>query len=384
MYPNLFYLFKDLFGIEIPFFQFINTFGLLVAIAFLAAFRVMSAELKRKTEEGWLKPWKQKVIKGKPAPITDYITNGLMGFVLGYKMVFLALNASKTNNPQDLIFSLEGNFLAGLAIAAIFIYLRYRESEKEKLPQPKEIEETVQPFQIMSSLLVYTAIFGFLGANVFDTLEHLGDIDWKNFSISDLFSGLTFYGGLICGGATVYIISSRKGIHWKHISDVAAPAMMLAYGIGRLGCHFSGDGDWGIANLSGTPAALSFLPDWFFAYNYPNNVANMGELIPGCTGPYCMQLVPPVYPTPLYEALVCVSLFFVLWGLRKKIKTPGILFAIYLIFNGLERFFVEKIRHNPELAIGFTQAEMISFTLILLGFFGLYYFNKTKSEPQKV
>lgn len=233
-------------------------------------------------------------------------------------------------------------------------------------------------------LLVYTAIFGFLGANVFDTLEHLGDIDWKNFSISDLFSGLTFYGGLICGGATVYIISSRKGIHWKHISDVAAPAMMLAYGIGRLGCHFSGDGDWGIANLSGTPAALSFLPDWFFAYNYPNNVANMGELIPGCTGPYCMQLVPPVYPTPLYEALVCISLFFVLWGLRKKIKTPGILFAIYLIFNGLERFFVEKIRHNPELAIGFTQAEMISFTLILLGFFGLYYFNKTKSIPQKV
>ena len=52
--------------------------------------------------------------------------------------------------------------------------------------------------------------------------------------------------------------------------------MMLAYGVGRLGCHFSGDGDWGDPNRFEKP--LSILPDWLWAYRYPNNVINEGTL----------------------------------------------------------------------------------------------------------
>ena len=66
---------------------------------------------------------------------------------------------------------------------------------------------------------------------------------------------------------------------------------------------------------------------------------------------------------------MCIALFFVLWLIRKKIKLAGMLFAIYLIMNGIERFFIEKIRVNTEYNIlgGITQAEIISFCLIVSG-----------------
>ena len=56
--------------------------------------------------------------------------------------------------------------------------------------------------------------------------------------------------------------------------DAVSPALMLAYGIGRLGCHFSGDGDWGIKNTAAKPDLISILPDWIWCYDYPNNVIN--------------------------------------------------------------------------------------------------------------
>ena len=119
--------------------------------------------------------------------------------------------------------------------------------------------------------------------------------------------GWTFYGGLLCGAAGVLTFTYRKGLPWKSVLDAGAPGMMLSYGIGRFGCHFSGDGDWGIANLKQS----SFLPDWAWAYKYPHNVVGrdgaMGmEYIPGSVDEYAYQLIQPVYPTPLYEALMAL------------------------------------------------------------------------------
>jgi prolipoprotein diacylglyceryltransferase len=142
----------------------------------------------------------------------------------------------------------------------------------------------------------------------------------------------------------------------------------LSYGTGRIGCQVAGDGDWGIVNTS--PKPFGWLPDWMWAYNYPNNVNEAGVPIPGCAGKYCNELNPPVYPTPLYEIVVCLLLFALLWSIRKKLKTPGRLFALYLMLNGIERFFIEKIRVNTRLNIfGFqpTQAEVISTLLFLTG-----------------
>jgi phosphatidylglycerol:prolipoprotein diacylglycerol transferase len=154
---------------------------------------------------------------------------------------------------------------------------------------------------------------------------------------------------------------------------------MLAYGVGRIGCQMSGDGDWGVVNLRPKPEWLNSFPDWIWSYDFPNNVINAGIYIDGCTGRFCSVLPQPVWPTALYEVIMCIILFSVLWLIRKRITIPGLLFCIYLIMNGIERFFIEKIRVNTEYDIlgGITQAEIISFCLIITGLlFSLFLLRK--------
>ena len=144
---------------------------------------------------------------------------------------------------------------------------------------------------------------------------------------------------------------------------------MFSYAFGRVGCQVAGDGDWGIVNTS--PKPFSWLPDWMWAYDYAHNVNREGVPIPGCDwGDYCAHLPMKVFPTPFYEIVVCLLLFWLLWSIRKKVKLTGRMFAIYLILNGIERFFIEKIRVNTRYDIfGFhpTQAELISSLLVVCG-----------------
>ena len=156
---------------------------------------------------------------------------------------------------------------------------------------------------------------------------------------------------------------------------------MLSYTVGRIGCQMSGDGDWGIVNLAPKPDWLAIFPDWVWSYDFPNNVINAGVYIEGCTGRFCSVLPEPVWPTSLYETIMCLILFSLLWLLRKKISIPGLIFSIYLILNGTERFFIEKIRVNTEYDFlgGITQAEIISFCLVITGIFlSIYFTNKHK------
>jgi phosphatidylglycerol:prolipoprotein diacylglycerol transferase len=169
-----------------------------------------------------------------------------------------------------------------------------------------------------------------------------------------------------------------------HLCDAMAPALMLAYALGRLGCQLSGDGDWGIANFN--PKPFSWMPDWMWAYQYPHNVLEAGNPIPGCIGQYCNQLAEPVFPTPFYEFVMCTVLFLVLWFIRKRIKLAGQVFGLYLVFNGMERFFIEKFRVNTKYeALPFqpTQAEIISLLLVLSGtillVFSRKWFNRKSS-----
>jgi prolipoprotein diacylglyceryltransferase len=101
--------------------------------------------------------------------------------------------------------------------------------------------------------------------------------------------------------------------------------------------------------------------------------------IPGCTDKYCFELAQPHYPTPFYETIMAFILFLLLWSLRKRLKIPGTLFALYLIVNGVERFFIEKIRVNSKmhaLGLEFTQAELISSLLIISGLVLWFYLRK--------
>ena len=96
----------------------------------------------------------------------------------------------------------------------------------------------------------------------------------------------------------------------------------------------------------------------------------------------CYQLTNPVYPTAFYEIIMAGLIFVFLWNIRKRINIAGILFFVYLTLNGIERFFIEKIRVNTEYNIlgGITQAEIISFCLILIGIVGIYFLNKRKGK----
>jgi prolipoprotein diacylglyceryltransferase len=374
MYPNISYLLNDLFGINIP--LPIQTFGFFVAIAFLLSSWTLSLELKRKEDEGLLSATKRKKIIGEKVSPQGLIVQAIVGFLVGYKLLYAGLNYSDfVNNPQGMILSSEGHFVGGLIGAFINAYMKYREVKKEELEKPKTITETVHPYQLVGNITMIAAISGIIGAKLFHNLENLDEFMADPIGQLLSFSGLTFYGGLICGAIAVIYYTKKYGINYKIISDAAAPGLMLAYGIGRMGCHFSGDGDWGITNLASKPEWMSFLPDWTWAYTYPNNVINAGVPIEGCVGNYCNELLYPVFPTPIYEIAMALALFGLLWALRKRINIAGMLFGIYMIVNGLERFFIEKIRVNTKYIIfekEITQAELISFGLIITGIIIVY------------
>ena len=416
MYPNLYFAFKDLFGITWSPLRFINSFGFFVALSFIAAAVTLSKELLRKEREGLLQGKDQMVVIGKPASLFDLLVNFILGFIVAYKLVGLfTLDSSVTANPQDYIKSSAGNFPAGLLLGLILAGWKWYEKNKQKLPKPEKRTIRIWPQDRVGEMTILALIFGLIGAKMFDIFEN-----WSGFlkdPSSYLFSpsGLTFYGGLICAALAIWIYARKHKITFWHLNDAAAPALMLAYAVGRIGCQVSGDGDWGIYNsayavdqethisvaarpgqfqeaLQGNstfflrehqnldvvphkafkrPGALSFLPVWFFAYDYPHNVNDFGVPIANCNDKkYCNHLPVPVFPTSLYEVIAGLLLFALLWAVRKKLKVPGALFALYLMVNGLERFFVEKIRVNTRIeSLPFrpTQAEVISALLFLTG-----------------
>jgi len=381
MYPTLGHLLSDIFGVQINFP--IPTYGTMLVIAFLAAYLVLHYELKRKEHEGLLQTYTRKVKKGAPASVTELVLSGLVGFILGFKVLGIILNyAEFSSNVEEYVFSGKGSVIGGLLGAAALAYLSYRDKAKEKLPEPKWEEVEVHPYQQKGSILLIAAISGIIGAKIFHQFEN-----WSEFvadPIGSLFSrgGLTFYGGLIFGfGAVLWFCHSRK-LNILHMMDIAAPAILIAYGTGRIGCMVAGDGCWGVCNLAyaqnefaqgvafAKPEWLSFLPDWMFAYNYPHNVIQEGSLLHDCGGKYCHVLENPVFPTPFYETTISYLFFIVLMAIRKRLHIAGGLFAIFLMMNGVERFFIEKIRINNKLdflGMQVTQAEIISTLLFLAG-----------------
>ena len=379
MYPTISHLLFDLFGINIP--LPIQTFGFWVAIAFIFASWIISNELKRKEKEGFLSSTKVNEIIGESLTTSEIISSLLTGFFIGFKFIEALFHYTDlVNNPQDFILSTRGNLLGGILIAAISFYLKWTENNKTKLATPKTIEKTVHPFELVGNMTMIAAISGIIGAKIFHNLENMDAFLADPIGQLISFSGLTFYGGLIAGAVSVIWYANKYKINTKHLIDSAAPGLMLAYGVGRIGCQMSGDGDWGIDNLATKPEWMSFLPDWMWSYTFPHNVINAGVPIEGCTGKFCMELANPVWPTAFYEVIMSLAIFGILWALRKHIKVPGALFFIYLAFNWVERFFIEKIRINTEYNIlgGTTQAEIISFSLILTSIIGVTYLYKNK------
>ena len=153
-------------------------------------------------------------------------------------------------------------------------------------------------------------------------------------------AGLTFYGGFFCALSAAYAVTKRSGESFWKVLDAAAPALALAYAVGRVGCFLVGD-DYGVA--SGLPWAMSFPLGSPPAFD-------------------------PVHPTQLYEIIAMFFVFVFLWKIRKTERPAGWLASIYLGLAGSERFLVEFVRDTTESPVpGVSLAQVMAAALVLAG-----------------
>jgi phosphatidylglycerol:prolipoprotein diacylglycerol transferase len=187
-------------------------------------------------------------------------------------------------------------------------------------------------------------IGGIVGSRLYFIVENYDSV--KGDLLGNLFSGsgLVWYGGAIGGTIAVLLWAWYRGFLSLTLLDVAAPALALGYAIGRCGCQLSGDGDYG----------KPWNGPW--AMSYPDGTVPTDRT---------------VHPTPIYETLAMGLGAWILWQLRDRFRA-GVLFGIYLIYAGVERFLVEFLRRNSETALGLTTAQLESLAIILVGAMGLY------------
>lgn len=382
MYPTVYHFLKGALGIEVEFLKMIPMLGLWIGVGFIAANWFGARELKRREAKGWIKNTKKTVTEGKGAQPIEVAINGVLGFILGMKLIPLFTEEGIFNDFVGFLLSGRGNIAAGFIGAGIMAYWKYREDNKTKLETPVQKVIEIRPHEHMGNVTLIGIVGGIGGALLFAFLEQPGRL-WAEFqasgNIGDLNGGLTVYGGVIVAVAgNIYYFWKNK-LPIMQFLDALGPTVLLAYGLGRVGCQLAGDGDWGIDNLNPKPGWMAFLPDWMWAYDYPNNINNEGIEIANSIFPdYNHRLENPVYPTPFYETIMSFILFGILWKLRKMISISGVIFSLYVLFTGAERLLIERIRVNVEYNNGFTQAEIISIALIVVGILGTIIFAKMK------
>lgn len=180
---------------------------------------------------------------------------------------------------------------------------------------------------------------GLVGSRLDFIVENYSDVKGDLFGNLFSGSGLVWYGGAIGGALAVFAWAWWRGFLNLTLLDVAAPALAVGYAIGRCGCQLSGDGDYGKAW------------DGPWAMSYPDGTKPTDQA---------------VHPTPIYETLAMGLVALLLWRLRDRL-TNGLLFALYLLLAGTERFLIEFIRRNDDVALGLTQAQLTSVVMMIAG-----------------
>ncbi|HZQ45338.1 MAG TPA: prolipoprotein diacylglyceryl transferase family protein [Acidobacteriaceae bacterium] len=159
-------------------------------------------------------------------------------------------------------------------------------------------------------------------------------------------AGFAWFGGLLAGiavllwqGRIARFKGPLEGTQGERVGslrmlDLAAPAAAIGYGVGRIGCLLSGDGDYGINTT--LPWGVHMAKDALVPPNPPNAL---------------------VQPTPIYELLFSILIFWILWKLGERHKPIGWLTGMYLLLSGIGRFLVEFVRINPKLYFGHTMSN---------------------------
>jgi phosphatidylglycerol:prolipoprotein diacylglycerol transferase len=203
----------------------------------------------------------------------------------------------------------------------------------------RRLRELGKPADWTYEMVFAALIGGLVGARLDFVIQNWDEV--SDDLLGNIFTGtgLVFFGGLLGGAIGVILWARWRGWLGWALLDAAAAPLAIGYAVGRVGCQLSGDGDYGVA---------SDLP-WAMAYP-EGTVATTEE----------------VHPTPIYETLSMGIGALVLWRLRDRFA-PGVLFGLYLILAGGERFLVEIVRRNDSVVAGLTQPQLISLVLVALG-----------------
>jgi len=196
----------------------------------------------------------------------------------------------------------------------------------------------------MWNLLVWIFVAGLVGSRL---LSIANDVPaFLQNPLRELVSGSGFvwYGGLIGGFVVALAIYRFYGMTFMTLLDCTALGLPIGQAIGRLGCHVSGDGDWG--TITELPWGVAY-KNAIIGWDYPEGVT--------------------VHPTPLYEAAAYTAVFLVVYSVRKRDLPPGTMFGMYLIGASTARFLVEFVRINPRVLWGLTQAQLLAIALFALG-----------------
>lgn len=227
---------------------------------------------------------------------------------------------------------------------------------------------------LAGTITLIALVAGVVGSKLLYLLEH-----WSQF-VADpsgmAFSpgGLSFFGGFFLATLSIWMYARSRKISFLTIADATSLGLMLGYGIARLGCHFSGDGDygfptdlpWGTDYSKGTfPPSESFRSFPEITSQFPNGIVPADTLC---------------HPTPVYELLICLLFFGLMWKYRETITTNGRMFMLYLMLAGIERFSIEFLRINPRVFMGLSEYQLAAAGIAIVGMVGWFYLGKKKPE----
>ena len=224
---------------------------------------------------------------------------------------------------------------------------------------------------LADAIVVSGAISGFATSRVYDVFDHWSEYMAHPWSIVLSGAGFVWYGGLIGGIVSTWIVARYHKVRFLTITDMCAAPLILGQAFGRMGCHLSGDGDWGLPST--LPWAMAYpkaIIGWHGDLHFPDGgfiASTVLKLDPN--GSLVDGFFPGVrvHPAPLYEVLMYVSIFVVMWSRRKRIAFEGQQLCLYLILGGAARFLVEFVRINPRVAWGLSEAQIISLLMIMGG-----------------
>src|ERR1700691_3675778 len=193
------------------------------------------------------------------------------------------------------------------------------------------------------SIVAVSTVAGVIGSKIWHVMETRHELLRHPAELLFDRAGFAWYGGLIVGILTLLWQARVYKLKPLQMLDLASPAAAIGYGVGRLGCLVSGDGDYGIpTNL---PWGMSF----------PHGLVPTDQR---------------VHPTPIYELLGAIVITWILWrhGSPERRKPVGQITGEYLILTGIARFLVEFIRINPRILWGMTNAQLASLGAMACGF----------------